>query len=52
MVTQGHDPYNGTGQEFLMRTTSVPEPSTLLLMMTGLAMLIFVNRKGIVDTYV
>lgn len=37
--------YDGTGQEFLMRRASVPEPATLLLMITGLVMLVGVSRK-------
>jgi hypothetical protein len=38
--------YDGTGQEFLMRAVSVPEPSSLLLMFTGLFLLVVVRRKS------
>lgn len=54
-VQPGYDPtnpnhrYDGTGQEFLMRRgpVSVPEPGTLLLMLTGLGILIGTNRRRI-----
>lgn len=36
--------YDGSGQEFLVRR-AVPEPATILLMLTGLVMLVGVNRK-------
>ncbi|MDA0328049.1 MAG: PEP-CTERM sorting domain-containing protein [Gemmatimonadetes bacterium] len=42
---------SSSGQEFLMRV-SVPEPTTVLLMLTGLVMLVGVNRKrllGVVE---
>lgn len=38
---------DGYGQEFLMRRTSVPEPSTLLLMATGFFLLVGVSRRRI-----
>lgn len=41
--------YDGTGQEFLVQR--VPEPGTMLLMLTGFVMLVGVSRKRIVDTY-
>lgn len=41
-------PYNSTGQEFLMRVASVPEPGTALLMMTGLFLMVGVNRKRLI----
>lgn len=40
----GTGTYDGLGQEFLMRR-SVPEPATVLLMLTGLVLLVGVNRK-------
>lgn len=39
---------DGMGQEFLMRR-SVPEPGTLLLMLTGMVMLVGVSRKRAFD---
>lgn len=39
--------YDGTGQEFLMRRASVPEPGPTLLLLTGLVMLVGVSRKRI-----
>lgn len=45
-VDLGSSDYDGTGQEFLVRRT-VPEPATMLLMLTGLVMLIGASRKRI-----
>lgn len=45
-VNLGASDYDGTGQEFLVRR-SVPEPATLFLMLTGLVLLVGVNRKRI-----
>jgi hypothetical protein len=39
--------YDGTGQEFLMRTVSVPEPATFLLLASGLLCLAAVSRRRI-----
>lgn len=36
---------SSSGQEFLMRTASVPEPSTLLLMGSGLMLFYFARRR-------
>jgi hypothetical protein len=43
----GNGNYDGTGQEFLVRTPtqSVPEPGTLLLLATGLLLMAFAGRK-------
>jgi hypothetical protein len=38
-------PYDGTGQEFLMRTVSVPEPATFFLIASGLLLLAALSRK-------
>ena len=46
-LDKGTASYDGTGQEFLMRTTSVPEPSTYLLMATGLLCINVVRRNRI-----
>ena len=40
---------DGKGQEFLVRRASVPEPGTLLLMLTGMVMLVGVSRKRAFD---
>lgn len=45
-VNLGSTNYDGTGQEFLARR-SVPEPATVFLLLTGLVMLVGVNRKRI-----
>jgi hypothetical protein len=37
--------FDGTGQEFLMRTVSVPEPASFLLLASGLLLLAAVSRK-------
>ncbi len=37
--------YSGSGQEFLMRTVSVPEPATFMLLASGLLLLAAVSRK-------
>ena len=42
-VTGGE--YDGTGQEFLMRTVSVPEPETFLLLASGLLLLAGFSHK-------
>ena len=38
-------PYGSNGQEFLVRTTAVPEPSTPLLMASGLLALVGIGRR-------
>ncbi|MEM7417029.1 MAG: PEP-CTERM sorting domain-containing protein [Gemmatimonadota bacterium] len=38
-----------SGQEFLMRTVEVPEPSTVLLMLTGIGLLAFASRRRFAD---
>jgi hypothetical protein len=43
--------YDGTGQEFLVRgpTRSVPEPGTILLMITGLLLMVGANRRRLAE---
>lgn len=41
--------WDGKGQEFLMRRASVPEPGTVLLILTGVVMLLGVGRKRVLD---
>jgi hypothetical protein len=51
-VNQGNQSnYDGTGQEFLMRVASVPEPGTFLLMVTGLFLLVGVHRKRLIEGF-
>ena len=38
-----------SGQEFLMRTADVPEPSTVLLLLSGVGLMILVNRKRLAE---
>ena len=40
-------PFDGTGQEFLMRTVSVPEPATFVLIASGLLFLAALSRKRV-----
>jgi len=40
--------FDGTGQEFLMRTVSVPEPASFILLASGLLLLAAVSRKRMV----
>jgi hypothetical protein len=40
-------PFDGTGQEFLMRTVSVPEPATFMLLASGLLFLAALSRKRV-----
>lgn len=50
--TSPHGPaFDGTGQEFLMRVSrvSVPEPTTLLLMATGLLLMAAFSRKRLAE---
>jgi hypothetical protein len=44
-LTASGGAYDGTGQEFLMRSVSVPEPATFLLLASGLLFLAAVSRK-------
>ena len=45
-LPNGNAAYNGTGQEFLVRTpTTVPEPSTYLMMASGMLLLVGVGRR-------
>ena len=39
--------FDGTGQEFLMRTVSVPEPASFLLLASGLLFLAAASRKRV-----
>lgn len=41
--------FDGTGQEFLMRRVSVPEPTAFLLLATGLLLLAAFSRKRLVE---
>lgn len=50
VLSPGGSSRHHRGQEFLMRglpRTSVPEPSTFLLMATGLFLIIVVRRKSL-----
>ena len=52
VLSPGGSSHHTGGQEFLMRglpRTSVPEPSTFLLMATGMLLIIVVRRKSLTD---
>jgi hypothetical protein len=44
LSSNASNPYGMNGQEFLVRTVPVPEPSTMLLMVTGLFLLVGASR--------
>jgi hypothetical protein len=49
VLTPTNKSYSSSGQEFLMRRVSVPEPATFLLMATGLLFLAAISRKRLGD---
>jgi hypothetical protein len=49
ILTPTNPTYSTSGQEFLMRTVSVPEPAAFLLMATGLLLLAAVSRKRLIE---
>ena len=46
--TASGGPFDGTGQEFLMRTVNVPEPASFILLASGLLVLAAVSRRRVV----